>query len=171
MSVGSFHRSHQAMYFDALAERRITSAWGLVGVGLHRPEIREALTAQDGLYTVVERGAGGDRARIVGVIRHYLFAPEQREAVVAALADARTRLVTLTITANGYGGERPPAPTILAEALERRRRDGLPPFTVLSCDNLPENGALARAAVLEAAHARDERLADWIAARGAFPSG
>src|SRR3954468_11036953 len=76
ISVGSFHRSHQAMYFDELAERRITSAWGLVGVGLHRPEMRAALAPQDGLYTVVSRGAGGDHARVVGVIRRYLFAPE-----------------------------------------------------------------------------------------------
>src|SRR3954465_6866468 len=72
ISVGSFHRSHQAMYFDELAQRRITSAWGVVGVGLHRPEMREALSAQDGLYTVVVRGASGDHARVVGVIRRYL---------------------------------------------------------------------------------------------------
>src|SRR4051812_17509786 len=168
ISVGSFHRSHQAMYFDTLAERRITTAWGVVGVGLHPPQMREALSAQDGLYTVLERGARRDRARVVGVIRRYLFAPEQREAVVATLADARTRLVTLTVTANGYTGE---APALLVDALDRRRRDGLPPFTVLSCDNMADNGALARAAVLEQARLRDERLADWINTFGAFPSG
>src|SRR3954467_12457860 len=102
--------------------------------------MREALTPRHGLYRGAERGARGDRARIVGVIRRYLFAPEQRAAVVAALADARTRLVTLTITASGYTGG---APALLADALGCRRRDGLPPFTVLSCDNLPDNGALA----------------------------
>jgi mannitol 2-dehydrogenase len=170
ISVGSFHRSHQAMYFDELAQRRITSAWGVVGVGLHRPEMREALSAQDGLYTVVVRGASGDHARVVGVIRRYLFAPEDTEAVIATLADARTRLVTLTITANGYAGDRPEALVFLVEALARRRRDGLAPFTVLSCDNLPDNGALARAAVLACAQAREDRLADWIATHAAFPS-
>lgn len=170
ISVGSFHRSHQAMYFDELAERRITSAWGLVGVGLHRPEMRAALASQDGLYTVLSRGAAGDRARVVGVIRRYLFAPEDAAGVVATLADARTRLVTLTLTANGYTGPRPEAPMLLVEALARRRRDGLPPFTVLSCDNLADNGALARAAVLACARACDADLADWIATHGAFPS-
>ncbi|MDA0137279.1 mannitol dehydrogenase family protein [Solirubrobacter deserti] len=170
ISVGSFHRSHQALYFDELAERRITTAWGLVGVGLHRPEMREALTPQDGLYTVVTRGGASDQARVVGVIRRYLFAPEESGGVVATLADARTRLVTLTITAHGYAGEDPEALVLLVEALARRRRDGLPPFTVLSCDNLPDNGALAREAVLACARKRDEGLADWIATEGAFPS-
>jgi fructuronate reductase/mannitol 2-dehydrogenase len=171
MSVGSFHRSHQAMYFDELAERRITTAWGVLGVGLHRPEMRGALTPQDGLYTVLSRGAGGDTARVVGVIRRYLFAPEDGPSVVAALADARTRVVTLTITANGYADDEPSSAIgFMVEALARRRRDGLPPFTVLSCDNLTGNGPLARTAVVDCARRRDERLASWIEAHGAFPS-
>src|SRR4051812_27026346 len=169
IGVGSFHRSHQAMYLDELAERRISAAWGVVGVGLHRPEMREALRAQDGLYTVVTRDPRGDRARVVGVIRRYLFAPDDSERVVATLADPRTRLVTLTITVGGYAGDRPEAVVFLVEALARRRRAGLPPFTVLSCDNLPDNGALAREAILACARTRDDRLADWIAAHGAFP--
>jgi mannitol 2-dehydrogenase len=169
IGVGSFHRSHQAMYLDELAERRISTAWGIVGVGLHRPEMREALTAQDGLYTVITRSARGDHARVVGAIRRYLFAPEDAAGVVATLADCRTRLATLTITANGYAGDRPEALMFLVEALARRRRDGLPPFTVLSCDNLTDNGALAREAVLACARTRDERLADWIATHTAFP--
>src|SRR3954471_17659475 len=71
ISVGSFHRSHQAVYFDDLAQRGISSAWGIVGVGLRRPEMRDVLAAQDGLYTVVARGAHGDEARIIGVIGRY----------------------------------------------------------------------------------------------------
>ncbi|HEX2102071.1 MAG TPA: mannitol dehydrogenase family protein [Solirubrobacteraceae bacterium] len=177
ISVGSFHRSHQAVYFDDIAERRISSGWGLVGVGLHRPEMRDVLTAQDGLYTVVARGADGDRARVIGAIRRYLFAPEQGTAVVAALADARTRLVTLTVTAHGYAsgvdsGAAPPADAVeyLVAGLDGRRRAGLPPFTVLSCDNVPDNGVVARDAVLGAAERRDPALARWIGAYGAFPS-
>jgi fructuronate reductase/mannitol 2-dehydrogenase len=192
MSVGSFHRSHQAMYFDALAEQGITNAWGLVGVGLRRPEMRAALAAQDGLYTVVARGVDGDEARVVGVIGRYLFAPEDRAAVVDALADARTRVVTLTITRNGYKVDpatghfasddadvladlaTPTQPRsalgFLVEALDRRRRAGLPPFTVLSCDNAPDNGTLTRRAVCSFARLRDPALADWIADHGAFPS-
>ena len=91
ISVGSFHRSHQAVYFDDLAQRGITTAWGLTGVGLHRPEMREVLSAQDGLYVVVERSAAGDEARVVGVIGRYLFAPQDGGAVLDVLTDPRTR--------------------------------------------------------------------------------
>ena len=192
ISVGSFHRSHQAVYFDDLAQRGLSTDWGLVGVGLHRREMQEVLSAQDGLYTVVARGQDADEARVVGVITRYLFAPDEADEVLDALADERTRLTTLTITADGYYVE--PAtgafladdPQVLAdlaepgrpgtaigylvEALDRRRRAGLPPFTVLSCDNIPGNGAVARTAVVALARMRDERLARWIDEHVAFPS-
>jgi mannitol-1-phosphate/altronate dehydrogenase len=191
MSVGSFHRSHQAVYFDDLA-RRGHRGWGVVGVGLQRPEMREVLTAQNGLYTVVSRGRDGDRARVVGVMTRYLFAPEQAEDVLDALADPRIRLVTLTVTAGGYkidpgtGEFAADDPAVVAdladpahpcsalgylvESLDRRRRAGLPPYTVLSCDNMPGNGAVTRAAVMAFAALRDPALARWIDDRVAFPS-
>jgi mannitol 2-dehydrogenase len=192
ISVGSFHRSHQAVYFDELAQRALSDRWGIVGVGLHRRKMREVLAAQDGLYTVVERGLHGDAARVVGVITRYLFAPDEAAAVLDALADARTRLATLTITAAGYkvdattGAFAADDPDVLAdladptrprsalgylvEALDRRRRAGRPPFTVLSCDNMPANGVVARTAVVSFARLRGERLARWIEDHVAFPS-
>jgi mannitol-1-phosphate/altronate dehydrogenase len=192
MSVGSFHRSHQAVYFDDLAQRGVSADWGLVGVGLHRREMGEVLAAQDGLYTVVARGRRSDDARVIGVITRYLFAPDRRDGVLDALADERTSLVTLTITAGGYklhpatGAFMADDPQVLAdiaepghpctalgylvEALDRRRRAGRPPFSVLSCDNLPGNGAVTRTAVVAFARMRDERLARWIEDRVAFPS-
>ena len=173
ISVGYFHRSHQALYFDDVARRGCTD-WGLTGVGLRRREMHEALEPQDWLYTVVERGVGADRARVVGVMGRYLFAPHDPGAVVDALADERTRLVTLTVTAAGYE----PDPDAgagsalghLVAALDRRRRAGRAPFTILSCDNLPANGAAARAAVVEHARLRDPGLARWIDENVAFPS-
>jgi fructuronate reductase/mannitol 2-dehydrogenase len=174
LSVGSFHRSHQAVYFDDLA-RRGKRAWGIVGVGLRRPRLRAALTPQDGLYTVVARGPERDEARVVGAMTSYLFAPEDRAAVLEALVDERTALVTLTITACAYevdGGAAPSSPALeyLVEALDRRRRAGIPPFTVLSCDNLPGNGDVARDALASFASLRDERLAAWIERNVAFPN-
>ena len=173
ISVGYFHRSHQALYFDDLARGGHTE-WGLTGVGLRRPEMHEALEPQDWLYTVVERGAGPDRARVVGAMGRYLFAPHDPAAVVDALADERTRLVTLTVTAAGYEPDPAAGPgsalAHIAAALDRRRRAGLAPFTVLSCDNLPSNGDAARAAVAGQARLRDPRLADWIEDNVAFPS-
>jgi mannitol 2-dehydrogenase len=183
IGVGSFHRSHQAVYFDELARRGLGNGWGLTGVGLHRREMKEALDAQDGLYTVVSRGRERDEARVVGIMTRYLFVPEQTNAVLEALTDESTRLVTLTITAEGYRVEpngaasrhgartsEPKALALLVEALDRRRSRGRDPFTILSCDNTPGNGALARTAVLSVASRRDPGLAAWIDRRAAFPS-
>ncbi|MEA2362628.1 MAG: mannitol 2-dehydrogenase [Thermoleophilaceae bacterium] len=172
MSVGSFHRSHQAVYFDDLA-RQGEQGFGIVGVGLRRPRLRAALSPQDGLYTVVARDAGADQARVVGAMTRYLFAPEDREAALRALADDSTAVVSLTITAGAYepGAVRPScAIDYLVEALRRRRRAGRAPFTVLSCDNLPGNGAVARAAVVSHAERADDGLARWIDEHVAFPN-
>ena len=101
IGVGGFHRAHAAVYLDDLAQRGETD-WGVVGIGLHRPEMSEVLAAQDRLYVVVERDAEGDSAQVIGVMVGYLFAPEDPEAVLAALSDERTRVVTLTITGSSY---------------------------------------------------------------------
>ena len=192
LSVGSFHRAHQAMYFEEIAERGLDQRWGITGVGLHRREMKAALDAQDGLYTVVTRSPQADDARIVGVITSYLFAPEERPAVLEALADERTRLVTLTITAAGYKvhpdtgeflseddaivedlaapSEPGTALGLLVEALDRRRRAGRAPFTVLSCDNMADNGTVVGSSVVAFASLRDERLGRWIQENVAFPS-
>src|SRR3954451_10598261 len=100
-SVGGFHRAHQLVYFDDLAEQGI-SDWGVVGVGLHSPAMRDALRPQDHLYTVVERSSAGERARVIGSMVDYHFAPDSPETVLAVLTDERTRLVTMTVTGNAY---------------------------------------------------------------------
>ncbi|WP_081788352.1 mannitol dehydrogenase family protein [Candidatus Blastococcus massiliensis] len=191
-SVGGFHRSHQLLYFDEVAERRISSDWGVVGVGLHSRTMKDALAPQDHLYTVVERSPDGERARVVGVMIDYHFAPDDPARVLDLLTDERTRMVSLTITGSGYRlcpsrgtfdaddvdiradlrcPDRPRTVFgYLVEALDRRRRAGLPPFTVVSCDNMHRNGDAARAAVVGFARLRDEVLARWIADRVAFPS-
>ncbi len=189
--VGAFHRAHQAVYLDELARTGVTD-WGVIGVGLHSREIGEVLAAQDLLYTVVEPSADGDRVRVNGAMTRYLLAPEDPEAVLAALVDDGIRVVSLTITGTGYRidphtGEfdaddddvradldSPDRPRTvfgyLVEALDRRRQSGLPPFTVLSCDNMQSNGTAARTAVVSFARLRDEGLADWIEQNVSFPS-
>jgi len=192
LGVGNFHRAHQAAYLDELAERRIASEWAVIGVGLRRPTMKRALRPQDCLYTLVQRGRFEDEARVIGAIRRYLLAPEDPQAVLAALSDPATRIVTLTVTGDGYNVDRvtrafeadapgiradlrdPTSPRTvpgyLVEALARRRRAGTAPFTVLSCDNLQRNGAVARTCVLSLAALRDEKLARWIESHVAFPS-
>ncbi|MBA2522435.1 MAG: mannitol dehydrogenase family protein [Solirubrobacterales bacterium] len=190
--VGGFHRAHQAVYLEELAERGISNEWGVTGVSLNHSAMRDSLAPQDWLYTLVERGEDGDQARIIGVMGSCLFARQEAAAVLGKLAATETRLVTMTVTGDGYnidpttGEFRHDRPGTLAdlrlperpstvigyivEGLRLRRDAGLPPFTVLSCDNLPSNGAVAREAVVSLARLRDPDLAGWIECEGAFPS-
>jgi len=194
IGVGGFHRAHEAVYLDDLMALGAGLKWGICGVGLRPADkaMQETLAPQDCLYTVVARSAGGDDARVVGSLVKYLFAPEETQAVSDALAAPETRIVSLTITEGGYNfsqatGEfdagnadirhdlaNPDRPVsvfgYLTEALDRRRLAGRAPFTVLSCDNVPQNGDVARKTLLAFAVLRDPALHDWIAAHVAFPN-
>ncbi|WP_457311875.1 mannitol dehydrogenase family protein [Sphingomonas sp. UYAg733] len=171
LGLGAFHRAHQAIVFDdALAAG--DPRWGIAGVSMRSPEIRDRLRPQDWLYAVVERNGGAARHRLVGAIRDVLVAPEDPARVIAALAAPDTHVVTLTITEKGYlpaTGTAPTAATLIVAALAARRAAGLAPFSTVSCDNLSDNGARLRGAVLDAADARDPGLARWIAETAAFP--
>ncbi|MDB5297768.1 MAG: Mannitol dehydrogenase domain protein [Phycisphaerales bacterium] len=193
VGVGGFHRAHQAVYLDDLLHRPGSEAYGICGVGLLPQDvrIRDALRAQDYLYTVVTRAAAGDSARVVGSIVDFLYAPDDPEAVVERMASPETRIVSLTVTESGYCEKRAtgeldfehpvvahdlrspgrPGGTygFLAEALRRRRLRGLPPFSVLSCDNLLDNGKVARRMLLAFLGRLDEKLAEWVEGSGAFP--
>lgn len=194
IGVGGFHRAHQAVYLDDIAEQGVSLDWGERGIGLlpHDRRMAEALLPQDCLYTVVERGADGDAARVIGALTDYVFAPDQPERALEMLASPETRIVTLTITEGGYllddttgefdAGhasiladlEAPDTPRsvfgYLCTALDRRRAAGTAPFTILSCDNLQGNGDAARRAVTAFARLRDTELAAWIEAEVAFPN-
>jgi mannitol 2-dehydrogenase len=187
IGVGAFHRAHQAVYFDDLADLGISSEWGVVGVGLHSPHIGRVLAAQDNLYSVLVRTAERDHARVIGIHTSYLFAPDDPARVLDVLAAPSTRLVTLTITGSSYARRDRDDPEVLAdvetpwapasafgyivEALDRRRRAGHQPFTVLSCDNVARNGSVTRDAVRSTAVLRgDPGLVQWIDQQVAFPS-
>jgi mannitol 2-dehydrogenase len=192
IGAGNFHRAHQAVYFDDLAGMGISNEWGVTGVSLHSRDAKDLLSAQDGLYTVVQRGHDRQTARVVGSIDSIHYAPNDSAAVRAALADPRTRIVSLTITGDGYflhpvtrefDADHPDVRAdlvasdnfatawgYLAEALEHRRRVGISPFTVLCCDNIPDNTQAARTALVSFAALRDPELARWIDTNVAFPS-
>jgi mannitol-1-phosphate/altronate dehydrogenase len=170
IGVGGFHRSHQAVYLDRLAGAGVSTAWGITGVGVRSGGGRGDLLRQRCLYSLLERSPEGDRARVVGSILDYLYAPQEPGRALAALTRSETKVVSLTITGDGYG-EDEPVPRFLAEALRLRHEAGVPPFTVLSCDNLPDNGATARTAVVAYARLRDEeRFADWVETEVSFPA-
>jgi mannitol 2-dehydrogenase len=192
IGMGNFHRAHQAVYFDELAELGISSEWGLTGVSLRHGRTKELLSNQDGLYTIVQRSRERDTARVVGSMRRWHYAGQDRSAVLAALADEATRIVTLTITGDGYCIDKRTGEfdctrrdvgadlslpnhfsttwAYLTEGLARRRSAGLPPFTVMSCDNVPDNGQAARTALVSFAALRDPSLGRWIDRHVAFPS-
>src|SRR4030088_1029649 len=102
--VGGFHRAHQAVYLDDIAERRISSDWGEQGIGLLPGDRRmaEALIPQDCLYTVVERSAERDSARVIGSLGGYTFAPDNPQRVLQMLADPITPIVRLSINEGGH---------------------------------------------------------------------
>ena len=194
IGVGSFHRAHQAVYLDNLLERGALSDWGECGMGVmpYDAAMRDALRAQDYLYTVLERAAGVQSARIVGSIIDFSLAPENPEHAIQRLADKDTDLVSLTITEGGYfihegtGDFSEDAPAIqhdvqnpdrpitslgfLAAALKLRRDRGLKPFTVMSCDNLQGNGQVIRKVLLGLAELQDPKLYRWISDNVAFPN-
>ena len=195
VGVGGFHRAHQAMYHDRLMNMGLAMDWGICGVGMLAADraMRDALDAQDGLYTLVlKHGDGTYEPRIIGSLVRYLFAPDDPEAVLEAMAAPSTRIVSLTITEGGYNisdvtGEFDAADPgirrdlepgaaprtvfgVITEALRRRWARGLAPFTVMSCDNLPGNGDLARGAFTAFARLRDPELADWVEREARFPN-
>jgi mannitol 2-dehydrogenase len=170
LGVGMFHRAHQAVYLDRIADEGISDRWGVVGVGVRRCRARRELLAQDCLYSVTELSADGPRVRVIGVLQDYVSAAQDPGRALAALAHRDTHLVTLTVTAPTYTGGDGAVFDLLADALELRRRRGLVPFTVMSCDNLPANGAAAMRCVTEAAwRHRSPGLAAWVARHVAFP--
>jgi fructuronate reductase len=190
LGIGAFHRAHQALVFDDVLNAG-DLRWGIVAASLRSPAVREQMAPQDGLYTMLVRDGSVEQARIIGAVRQVVVAPDAPQALLAALAAPETHIVTLTVTEKGYkldpatgalmeddpqlaadlGSLASPqtAPGYLVAALALRWRAGLPPFTAISCDNLPHNGTRLRHAVLELARRHDPALADWIAAEGAFP--
>ncbi len=192
IGAGNFHRAHQAVYLDELAAQGISDQWGVTAVSLHSRNVKDVLSAQDGLYTVVQRGHDRQTARVVGSIGSYHYAPSDSAAVRRALVDPQTRVVSLTITNHGYfldpvTGEFDAAhPDIradlvasdrfvtawgyLAAALDWRRRAGIAPFTVLCCDNIPGDTQVARTALVSFTELKNPRLARWIDRHVAFPS-
>ena len=193
IGVGNFHRAHQAVYFDKLFNRGKDMDWAIIGAGVHPSDavMCEKLASQDFLTTVVEQEAAASSAHVTGAMIGFV-PPGDRPALLAQLADPAIRIVSLTVTEGGYfidpatgkfnpddpkivhDAARPSDPAtafgLIAAGLARRRAAGVKPFTVLSGDNIPHNGVVARSAVAGVARLTDPALADWIAANVTFPN-
>ena len=190
LGLGAFFRAHGAIYVEQ-AMAASGGDWGIVGVSLQSPGTRDRLAPQGWAYTALQLGPEGETAQVVTVLRDVLVAPENPQAVLDAMTAPAVRIVSLTVTEKGYchepstgrlNADNPDirhdldnplprsAPGFLVRALQARRAAGIPPFTVLCCDNLPENGHVVRGVVLDLARLIDPDLAAWIEAQGAFPS-
>ncbi|MDV7141847.1 mannitol dehydrogenase family protein [Tropicimonas sp. TH_r6] len=195
VGLGNFHRAHQAVYLDDLLAKGGAPDWGILGAGVMPADttMREGLKEQDCLYTVLEQDASGDAGRIIGVMTDFAPVSANHAGILRAMENPAIRIVSLTVTEGGYfvsaetGGFNPDHPAILADianpdapgtifgaivaGLRARRAAGQVPFTVMSCDNVPHNGDVCRAAVLGIAAGQDTELAAWIGENVAFPNG
>jgi fructuronate reductase len=187
--VGAFHKAHQAVFTEDALEAA-GGDWGIAGVSLRRADASQALAPQDGLYTLETRAAT-PTYRVVGALRGVLTAPQEPQTVLAALAAATTHVVTITVTEPAYAlgvdgeldlaapavahdlaGGSPPRSLAgwLVEGLAQRRAAGVGAISILSCDNLRDNGRRLERAVATLAGRRDSDLALWIADEVAFPN-
>jgi Mannitol-1-phosphate/altronate dehydrogenases len=192
--VGNFHRAHQAVYLDALFNLGEGHDWAIIGAGTRAADaaMRDALRGQDWLTSVVEQEADSSSAHITGVMLDYIE-PLDSQAIIAALVDPAIRIVSLTITEGGYYIDpasqqfdpthpdivhdvnhfdmpKTPFGLILAGLVDRRDA-GIPPFTIMSCDNIPGNGHVTRNAIVGLAALLDPELAEWVKSTVAFPNG
>ncbi len=174
LGLGAFHRAHQAVYTEDAIRRTGETHWGIAAFTQRSGEAAARLAPQDGLYTVVERGTQAAAPRIVGALREVGDASADPAAVVDRISDPSVHVVTLTVTEKGYrhdpvtGHLRRDDPNVLADlgsstprtvagvlahAIARRSAAGTGPLTVISCDNLPNNGRLLEGLVRDFADA------------------
>lgn len=192
IGLGAFHRAHQAVYTDLALGESKDLGWGIEAVSLRSTATAHALTRQQGLYSVLVRSGETTTARVIGAVASALSAAEKPRELLDRLVNPATRVVSLTVTEKAYGLDpdtgdldlahpavsadllAPHAPSgvvgFLVAALKERRERGIPPFTVLCCDNLPQNGKVLRRLVTSFARRLDSALAEWIAREVAFPS-
>jgi fructuronate reductase len=191
LGLGAFARAHLAAYTDDVLAAE-PGPWGIAGVSLQRPDQRDRLAPQDGLYTMLQRDSDGVQARIVFCLRQLVVASEQKTQLLQTMAASDCRIISLTITEKGYCHDpatgrldpahpdikhdlqRPDTPRsavgLITAALAARREAGLPPPTILCCDNLPHNGRLLAGLVRDFAALRTDALAAWIESSVAFPA-
>lgn len=190
LGVGAFHRAHQAFFTD----KYLATAggnWGIVGGDLRSGRVRDQLDPQDGLYSLVIRDNDQTKIQIIGSVLAELVGPDDPHYAIDLMADESIKIVSLTVTEKGYCHD--PAtgklnilhpeiehdlknidtpkstPGFVVAALKKRMEQGIKSFTLLSCDNLPNNGKVLQKVIMQFARLLDEPLADWIEKNTTFP--
>lgn len=187
---GMFHRAHQAFFTDHILNEG-QSEWAIEGVELRDHDYAQKLNEQDGLYTLIVRGSDHDTFQIIGSILHVLYAEHDAQKILDKMTDPDIKIFSLTVTEKGYclstatgrldinhpdiqhdlKNPHNPKTVIgyLVEGLSRRREKTKAAITVLSCDNLSENGTKLKNVVLDFAAERDPELKNWIESNVPFP--
>lgn len=189
LGLGAFHRAHQAVYTEAVLARG-DLRWGITAASLRSPDTRDALGPQDGLYTLYVPG-GAQELTVIGSVGHVLVAPENPGALLDAMSAPATAIISLTVTEKAYCRDpatgaldeahpdilhdlaHPEAPRsalgLLAVSIDRRRRAGFAPATLLCCDNLPANGQTLHRLLTRFAMLRSKDLGAFVANEIACP--
>jgi fructuronate reductase len=191
IGFGAFHRAHQALYTDEMLEKT-QSDWGICEINIFGGELIKQLRLQDHHYLVAEKGATETVIKLIGSVKEschpYL---DGIQPVLEKMAEEQVAIVSMTVTEKGYcvdhatglldarnelikhDLDNPSKPQsaigYIVEALRIRRERGIAAFTVMSCDNVQENGHIAKAAVLGFAKLLDNELASWIESNVTFP--
>lgn len=189
LGIGAFHRAHQAFYTEAVMNQ-LGGHWRIIGCSLRSANVKTQLEPQDCLYTLFEKGVE-TKYQVIGAVKQVLVGPENPQAVIDAIASSDTKVITLTVTEKGYchnpatGNLNTENPDILHDlsnpmapksavgyvvaGLRQRRQNNLPGVTVLSCDNLPNNGHVTGKVVSQFAEQVAPELAAWIKDNVTFP--
>ncbi|CAF1498226.1 unnamed protein product [Rotaria magnacalcarata] len=190
LSVGNFHRSHLAYYMDVLASEHQQTEWGIVGIGVRSFDkpMSIVMNEQNGLYTLVTKGTDENdvNVRIIGSLINYIYAPDEPESALAVLVHPDTKIVSMTITESGYDldmnnvdiqhdiSNSDKLRTVfgfIVHALDARRRANRKPFTVMSCDNVQQNGEVTKKCILQFAKSlNNTELIEYIETQVTFPN-
>lgn len=190
LGLGAFHRVHQAVFTDQVLTK-LGGNWGIMGGDLRSDKIRDQLQPQDSLYSVMVKDNDDQKVQVIGSVLGVKVAEENPQALIDLMADESIKIISLTVTEKGYchdpasgnlNSQHPmiqhdlknlqqpqSTPGYLVAALQKRRQNGVKPCTLLSCDNLPNNGEVLQKVVLQFANLMDPDLAEWIEKNITFP--
>ncbi|MEY4249193.1 MAG: hypothetical protein RJA87_826 [Pseudomonadota bacterium] len=180
IGIGAFHRAHQAWYTH-LAMEAGDRNWAITGVSMRSPSVALQMNPQNGLYTVTERSDAGAMTRLIGAVRDVIVARQSTEMLIESVAAPTTHIVSFTITEKGYCrasdgrldfdlAAQSGLFDSLAKALRRRHDAGRSGLTLLSCDNLTENGQLLAGLMRDYLDRYDPKLTRWFETECACPS-